>query len=190
MSVNPPKPAVFLDRDGTLIEDAGYLADPAGIRLLPGVIAALHRLRAAGYALVIVTNQSGIGRGLLTVETVEAIHQELARQLDAAGTPLDAIYYCPIAPTTTDRATIEHPDRKPGPGMLQRGAQELHLDLAASWMIGDNLADALAGVNAGCRGVLLVRTGLKSPDDDPLCRSFEIRDDLSAAVEWILNRPL
>ena len=115
----PPRPAVFLDRDGTLIEHVHYLSDPAKVRLLPGAVEALRGLRDAGYALVLVTNQSAIGRGMLTVETLAEIHAVMERQLAAHDVALDAIYFCPEAPSRDgDRTAIDHPDRKPAPGML------------------------------------------------------------------------
>ena len=114
------RPAVFLDRDGTLIEDAHYLVDPRHVRLLPGTVESLRRLRDAGFACVVVTNQSAIGRGMLTEEGLRLIHEELARQLAARGVALDAFYHCPEAPTGGDPTAVEHPDRKPGPGMLLR----------------------------------------------------------------------
>ena len=107
---------------------------------------------------MLVTNQSAIGRGMLTEERLEEIHDEMNRQLAAAGAALDAIYYCPAAPAGDDRTVVECPDRKPGPGMLLRAAGELGLDLAASWMVGDMISDVLAGLNAGCRSIL-VQTG-------------------------------
>jgi len=149
------RPAVFLDRDGTLIEHVPYLSDPALVRLLPGAAEALVRLRRAGFACVLVTNQSAIGRGMLTVERLEEIHAELDRQLAARGAALDAVYYCPVAPDGDDRSVVECPDRKPGPGMLLRAAAERKLDLAASWMVGDLISDVLAGLNAGCRSILV-----------------------------------
>jgi D,D-heptose 1,7-bisphosphate phosphatase len=181
------RPAVFLDRDGTLIEHVHYLADPAHVRLLPGAAEAVRRLREAGFACVLVTNQSAIARGLLTEDGLREIHREQARQLAEAGTELDAIYYCPEAPASDDRTAVEHPDRKPGPGMLLRAAEEMGLDLARSWMVGDLISDALAGRNAGCKGSLLVRTGksngLANAGDD-----FEICDDLPEAARRILGR--
>ena len=101
---------------------------------------------------MLVTNQSAIGRGMLTEDRLDLIHDEMNRQLAAAGAALDAIYYCPEAPAGDDRTVVEHPDRKPGPGMLLRAAAELGLDLGASWMVGDMISDVLAGLNAGCRG--------------------------------------
>jgi D-glycero-D-manno-heptose 1,7-bisphosphate phosphatase len=152
------KPAVFFDRDGTLIEDVHYLADPARVRLLPRAAEAVRRLQASGFACVVITNQSAVGRGLLTLETLEAIHKEMNRQFAEEEVCLDGLYFCTTVPKTGDRVTVEDPDRKPGPGMLLRAARELGLDLRASWMVGDMLSDVLAGVNAGCRSIL-VQTG-------------------------------
>jgi mannose-1-phosphate guanylyltransferase len=179
------RPAVFLDRDGTLIEHVHYLSDPAAVRLLPGVPEALSRLRDAGYALVVVTNQSAIARGKLTVETLHEIHDAMNRQLAADDVGLDGIYYCPAAPANDgDRTAIDHPDRKPGPGMLHRAARELDLDLSRSWMIGDMISDALAGTNAGCRGSLLVRTGAEPPGE--AC-GYQCCDGLGEAVAHVLG---
>lgn len=184
------RPAVFLDRDGTLIEERHYLCDPAGVRLLPGAAGAIRMLREAGYACVLVTNQSGIGRGLFTVDDLRRVHAELERQLREAGAALDGWYFCPEAPRGTDgdRTTVEHPDRKPGPGMLLRAARDLGLDLGRSWMVGDMLSDLLAGRNAGCRGSILVRTGYGSRLEAPEKTADHIADDLMAAALWILGR--
>lgn len=152
------KPAVFLDRDGTLIELVHHLSDPADVVLIPGAGGAVKRLRAAGWPVVIVTNQSVIGRGKLTEEGLGEVHAEMARQLAAEGTELDAIYFCPLKPTQKNPRVIEDPMRKPGPGMLLAAACDHKLDLAHSWMVGDTISDMLAGKNAGCRS-LLVRTG-------------------------------
>src|SRR5204863_8262560 len=126
-----PIPAVFLDRDGTLIEERSYLTRPEQVRLLPGVGPALVRLRDAGFACVIVSNQSAVGRGLMTEADLERVHTEFARQLAAVGVTLDGHYYCAAAPAENDKD--EHPERKPAPGMLLRAAGELGLDLARSW---------------------------------------------------------
>ncbi len=154
------RPAAFLDRDGTIIEHVHYLTDPRDVRLLPGAAGAIRRLREAGYACVVVTNQSAIGRGMLTeAGAVQLIHDEMNRQLAAEGVAVDAIEFCPDLPSGSDRTAVESLDRKPGPGMLFRAAEELGLDLDASWMVGDLVSDVLAGINAGCRGSILVRTG-------------------------------
>jgi histidinol-phosphate phosphatase family protein len=182
------RPAVFLDRDGTLIESVPYLSDPSAVRLLPGAAEALVRLRASGFACVLVTNQSAIGRGLITVGRLGEIHDELNRQLATAGAALDAIYYCPEAPAIDDPTVVEHDDRKPGPGLLIRAARELGLDLGASYMIGDIISDVLAGINAGCRASILVRKGpgsVETEREHP--SSFVVADDLAAAADLILN---
>jgi histidinol-phosphate phosphatase family protein len=180
-------PAAFLDRDGTLIEHVHYLSDPAMVRLLPGAAEALRRLRRTGFARVLVTNQSAIGRGMFTVERLEEIHAELERQLAASGATLDLIQYCPDAPAGDDRTAVESPDRKPGPGMILRAAEALGLDLGASWMIGDMESDVLAGLNAGCRSIL-VRSG-QSTDARvaALAGRFPVAADLADAVDRILG---
>ena len=175
------RPAVFLDRDGTLIEECSYLTRPEQVRLLPGVGPALARLRSAGFVCVVVTNQSAVGRGMMTEADLARVHDEFFRQLRAAGAELDGLYYCP--------AVQDHPDRKPAPGMLLRAARDMGLDLAASWVVGDGMRDLLAGRNAGCRGNVVVRTGHPLGDDftlpGPDC--FLV-DDFPAAVELILSR--
>lgn len=180
------RPAVFLDRDGTLIEEVHYLSDPARVRLLPGTAEALRRLHDAGFARVVVTNQSAIGRGMITEAQLHLIHDEMNRQLDAEGTAVDAIYFCPEAPTGDDRTMIERGDRKPGPGLLLRAAEEMGLDLEASWMVGDTISDLLAGINARCRGSILVRTGKGlSEAEEALGVEHRVADDLLAATELI-----
>jgi D,D-heptose 1,7-bisphosphate phosphatase len=184
------RPAVFLDRDGTLIEHVHYLADPTLVRLLPESVEALRRLGNAGFARVLVTNQSAIGRGLLTEAGLHRIHDEMNRQLGAGATGLDAIYFCPEAPTGNDRTVIEHGDRKPGPGMLIRAAGEMGLDLDASWMIGDMISDVLAGINAGCQGSILVRTGKGLSEAEAVPGlEYHVADNLRAAVDLILADP-
>lgn len=182
------KPAVFLDRDGTVIEERHYLSDPSGVQLIPGAAEGIRRLREAGFACVIVSNQSGIGRGLFTVEDLHRVQAELDRQLAAEGAFLDGWYFCPEAPRSGDRTAVDHPDRKPGPGMLLRAARELGLDLPRSWMVGDMISDLLAGRNAGCRGSVLVRTGYGSRLEPPAGAADYIAADLLEAAAWILER--
>lgn len=186
--MNRLRPAVFLDRDGTLIEDIPYLGDPALVRLLPGVADALKLLRQAGLALVIVSNQSAIGRGKITPAQLQAVHVEMHCQLAAADVTLDGVYWCPHAPVAKDKTLVEHVDRKPGPGMLLRAARDLNLDVAESWIIGDQLGDILAGRNAGCRGGILVRTGHDVVQSlEVLGPDWPVADDLRAAVSLILH---
>ena len=180
------RPAIFLDRDGTVIEHVHYLSDPAMVRLLPGAAAALTRFRRAGFTCVLVTNQSAIGRGMFTAERLDEIHTEMSRQLAACGATIDSIYYCPDVPNGDDRTVMENTDRKPGPGMLLHAAADLKLDLGASWMIGDLVSDVLAGENAGCRSVLL-ESGQTSPEDArALADRFVTASDLMTAADLIL----
>ena len=184
------RPTAFLDRDGTLIEQVHYLSDPLDVRLLPNTAEALRRFRAAGFACVVVTNQSAIGRGMITEDQLHRIHDEMNRQLAEAGATVDAIYFCPEAPVGDDRTVVEHGDRKPGPGMLIRAAEEMGLDLEASWMVGDMISDILAGINARCRGSILVRTGKRlSEGEDHPSLGYLVADDLLAASDMILNDP-
>ena len=141
------RPALFLDRDGTLIEDAVYPRDPRRVRLLPGAADALVRLARRGFALVIVSNQSGVARGLISAAEAEAVHAEVVRRFAAAGVAFDGAYYCYHAP---DEGC---PCRKPAPGLLLRAAGELGLDIGRSFMVGDKAIDVAAGEAAGCRGV-------------------------------------
>jgi histidinol-phosphate phosphatase family protein len=180
------RPAIFLDRDGTLIEHVHYLCDPALVQLLPGAAEALKRFRRAGFARVLVTNQSAIGRGMLTEERLDQIHTEMNRQLAAHGATIDAVYHCPDAPAGDDRTVVENPDRKPGPGMLLRAAVDLKLDLGNSWMVGDLISDVLAGQNAGCRSILLESGQTTSGEVQALSGQFLTAPNLAASAELIL----
>jgi D,D-heptose 1,7-bisphosphate phosphatase len=182
-----PRPAVFLDRDGTVIEHVHYLSDPALVRLLPGAAEALRRLRRAGFARVLVTNQSAIGRGRLTEGRLQEIHDELERQLAASGATLDRIEYCPAAPAGNDRTVVESEDRKPGPGMLLRAAAALGIDMDASWMVGDLISDVLAGLNAGCRSILVRSGQATDAEAASLAAGCPVAADLAASVELILD---
>lgn len=180
------RPAVFLDRDGTLIRLVHHLTSPSDVRLIPGAAGAVARLRASGYAAVIVTNQSVIGRGMLTEEGLALVHAELEARLAREDAGLDAVYFCPTAPVTKDPTVIEDPMRKPGPGMLLAAAQDHALDLARSWMVGDTVSDMLAGRNAGCR-TILVRTGYGSRYEHGYDCVDHTAADLRAAAEIILK---
>lgn len=181
-------PAVFLDRDGTLIEEKEYLSEPSEIALIPGAAPALARLREAGFALVLITNQSAIGRGWLSEAKLAEIHTELERQLADEGVQLDAIYFCPDH-DAADAPAPEDPraDRKPGAGMLLRAAEELNLALGESWMIGDHVRDLEAGRRAGCRGNLLVLTGHGETYRNEIQPGDFTCRDLTAAAQCILK---
>jgi D,D-heptose 1,7-bisphosphate phosphatase len=143
------RPAAFLDRDGTIIFDEGYLADAARVRFLPGALDALRALRERGYRLVVVSNQSGVARGLITPAQHDEVHARFESLLRDAGVPLDAAYYCFHGPDD------ECECRKPKPGMLLRAAREHDLDLAASILIGDKTSDIAAGGAAGVSTTVL-----------------------------------
>jgi D-glycero-D-manno-heptose 1,7-bisphosphate phosphatase len=180
------RPAVFLDRDGTLVEEVPYLHDPGRVVLLGGVTA-LGRLAAAGYALVVVTNQAGVARGLHDEAAVEAVHRRLAELLAGAGVRLDAVLHCPHHPEgTVPRFTRACRCRKPGPGMLEAAAERLGLDLAASWLIGNHPADVGAAVAAGVRP-LFVTTGRAAGRPPP--PGVAAVPGLEAAARAVLEGP-
>lgn len=158
-------PAVFLDRDGTVIEQVHYLNKVEQVSLIPGAAQSIIEFRNMGFKVVIVTNQAAIGKGLLTVDGLHEIQVEFDRQLKAEGTFVDAWYFCAELRTAPDRVTVDHPDRKPGPGMLLRAAKEHDIDVSKSWMVGDMLSDTLAGRNANCKSTVLVSSGLAGEDD-------------------------
>jgi len=176
--------AVFLDRDGTLIEEVGHLGEPERVVVLPGVPKALRRLADEGFALVVVSNQAGIARGLFTEEAVRAVSARAAELLAGEGAPeLDGWYFCPHHPDFTGACDC----RKPAPGMLRRAAEEHGLELTASWMVGDHPIDAGAARAAGARPIL-VRTGhglLEGHDEDP-GPDVSVVEDLPAAADLIL----
>ena len=147
--------AVFLDRDGVLIEDTGYPSDPDAISLLPGVSAGLRRLQAAGWRLVVVSNQSGVARGKFDLARLDQIHDRLRALLKDEGVELDALYFCPHHPAGIAPFNVPCHHRKPEAGMLRSASVELGLDLAQCWMIGDKESDVQAAHAAGVRAILL-----------------------------------
>lgn len=176
--------AVFLDRDGTLIEEKEYLHRPEEVVLFPGAGEALRRLQDAGFKLFIVTNQSGVGRGYFTLADVEKVHHHLVRELVRSSVRLDKIYVAPEAPEQPSRG------RKPSPQFLFDARDEFGVDLAASCLIGDKLIDLECGWNAGVKKCLLVRTGygkeVERTSPDKLGRAAVV-GDLGEAAEWILG---
>ena len=152
--------AVFLDRDGTLNVDSGYVDRPQDVRLIEGAAAGAKLLGDAGYELVIVSNQSGIARGRMTADQADAVDERLRALLSERGVAVAAVYRCPHLPTgLVAEFAIECDCRKPKPGMLLTAARDLGIDLAASWMIGDGARDVEAGLAAGCRAILLSPDG-------------------------------
>ena len=148
--------AVFLDRDGTLNVEKDYLYRIEDFEFIPGVPEALKRLQDAGFLLVVVTNQSGVARGYYTLEDVDILHHHMCEELERFGVKIDGIYVCPhhptegVAPYRQDCAC-----RKGQPGMLLRAAEDLHIDLSRSFMVGDKASDVLAGISAGCTACLV-----------------------------------
>ncbi|MBN1510266.1 MAG: HAD family hydrolase [Sedimentisphaerales bacterium] len=156
--------AVFFDRDGTLIEDPGYLNHPDQVKLLDGVAEALKELELLGYKTVVASNQSAVARGIVSEEMLVRIHERLKEALALKGASLDGIYYCPHHPEGVIPEYSKDSDwRKPKPGMLLAAADEMDIDLTQSWMVGDKPSDIEAGRNAGCR-TILIRSGPATHD--------------------------
>ena len=148
--------AIFLDRDDTIIEDPGYISSPEQVKLLPGTAQALMQLKQMGYKLVVVSNQSGIARGMFTEDDLTHIHARMKELLATEGAYLDQIYYCPYHPEGVIEQYRKESDlRKPNPGMLLTAAEEMDIDLGQSWMIGNAYHDTTAGKRVGCRTILL-----------------------------------
>lgn len=184
------RPAVFLDRDGTIIAERNYLTDPKDVEILPGAAEALRDLRAGGYVRIVVTNQSAVGRGMLTEERLHEVHEAMHHLLHEQGAAVDAVYFCADAPADDGTPEHEHARRKPGAGMLIAAAADLGLDLASSWMVGDQIGDLVAGNRAGCRGSILVRSGKAVGAEDDLRRiPHREAHDLLAASRIILEGP-
>jgi histidinol-phosphate phosphatase family protein len=151
-----PNKAVFLDKDGTLIEDIPYNVNPGRIRLMPGVAQALAILHRAGYRLIVISNQSGVARGYFPEEALLAVEARLNELLAPVGAPLAGFYYCPHHPDgTVPGYNVACSCRKPAPGLLIRAAEEHKVALARSWFVGDILDDVEAGRQAGCKTILL-----------------------------------
>jgi D-glycero-D-manno-heptose 1,7-bisphosphate phosphatase len=167
--------AVFFDRDGTLIHDPGYLNHPDQVQVVDGVAEALKEFQLLGYKTIVASNQSGVARGIVTVEMLERIHDRLRELLAVKGATLDAIYYCPYHPDgVVPEYTKDSDWQKPKPGMLVAAAQEMDLDLTRSWMIGDSDRDVEAGRSAGCKTILI-----NSAHSDP-SRQHESKPDFVA----------
>ena len=164
MSPSAARPAVFLDRDGTLIHDRHYLADPAGVELLPGAAEAVARFNRAGLFVALITNQSGIGRGYYTEADMHALHAKMDAALAGVGGHIDAFYYAPHHPEAALDAYRhpDPPDRKPNPGMILKALSEWRINREASILVGDKPSDMEAATRAGVRGVLFPGGNLKT----------------------------
>ena len=177
--------AIFIDRDGTLIEDKDYLHKPEEVRFIDGAIRALKRASDAGFVIIMVTNQSGVGRGYFTLADVENVHTHIVRQLARENVSLLEIYVAPEAPEAPSRG------RKPSPQFLFDARDTHAIDLDQSYMIGDKLIDLECGWNAGVHKSILVRTGygsnVESKEASKLGDAIVV-DDICDAIDWILNQ--
>ena len=176
--------AIFIDRDGTLIVDKDYLHKPEEVQFFDGVVAELKRAIDAGFEIVMVTNQSGVGRGYFTMDDVAKVHEHIAQEMHAAGVKLLDIYVAPEAPDVASRG------RKPSPQFLFDARDTHRIELAESYMIGDKLIDLECGWNAGVRKALLVRTGYGAKvemEEKEKLRNAVVVNGLSDAVNWILK---
>lgn len=191
MTNSRPRKAVFLDRDGTLNVDVGYLHALDQLELFPFTLDALRLLKRAGFALVVVTNQSGIAHGLIAGGFAEAAHLELQRRAHDVGVSIDGFYYCPHHPRgSVDQFSVDCRCRKPSPGMVEQAVSDLDLDVTQSWVIGDKWLDVELGRAVGARSIL-VRTGWGKESERR--RSSEqqvdaVCDNLMHAVAFILDR--
>lgn len=177
------RPAAFVDRDGTLIVEREYLADPAGVEFVPGAIDALRGLRDLGYRLVVVTNQSGIGRGIYSEADYQAVRQRIDDVLAEQGIRLDGVYHCPHHPEITGPCEC----RKPGLGLYRQAERELGVDLAESVYIGDRSRDVLPALQLGGLG-LLVLTGYGAAEAAQVPAGIEVVSDLMGALLFIRER--
>jgi histidinol-phosphate phosphatase family protein len=175
-STRAKSPAVFLDRDGTIMHDADYCSRPDQVRVFDGTIEALHQLKKAGYKIIVITNQSGIGRGFFTEKDYRAVEAEVSRQL--GDDLIDATYFCPDAPGQPSNC------RKPAPGMVLQATREHDIDLSRSFLIGDKEIDVECAHNVGVRAIR-VRTGFDQMTDGS--GAEWVAEDLPAAAKIILN---
>jgi len=195
--------AIFLDRDDTLIEDPGYINHPDQVKLLDGIDKSLIELKAMGYKLIVVSNQSGVARGIVSEQALDEIHNRLKQLLAEKGAPLDRIYYCPYHPDGVIAKYRKESDwRKPNPGMLLAAADEMDIDLSQSWMIGNSSRDVEAGLQAGCKTILTNHPSHykehKLGEPNPDYRAVNIKEAVniikkhrrSASENPIQNQPL
>jgi D-glycero-D-manno-heptose 1,7-bisphosphate phosphatase len=188
-----PKPAIFFDRDNTLIINDGYLGDPAKVVLMPGAADAVARARSLGFAIVTISNQSGVARGMFDEAAVMAVDQRMDEILmrDNPRAEIDLHLYCPYHSDATVPAYKKESDlRKPAPGMILLAAKQLDLDLRSSWVIGDGHRDVEAGKRAGCRTILFVPPGVpRSAAAKGKSSADCVVSSLIDAVEWIAKEP-
>ena len=176
--------AVFLDRDGVIIREVNYLTHPDQLKLIKGSAEAIKELRAAGFKVIVITNQSAVARGFITIPQLGTIHKKLGELLRRHGARLDAIYYCPHHPRAGRRVNCAC--RKPKTLMIKRAAKKFKLDLRNSYFVGDTTTDMLTAKNAGCRA-LLVRTGKAGKDGNYKVKAEAAFRNLASAAKRIIN---
>jgi D-glycero-D-manno-heptose 1,7-bisphosphate phosphatase len=184
--------AVFIDRDGTISEEVGYINHVSRFRLFPYSAAALKQLHDNGYLAIVITNQAGVARGYFSEEMVQAIHQQMTMDLEISGARLDAIYYCAHHPTVGEPPyQLDCDCRKPKPGLLLRAARDYNIDLANSWMVGDRYSDIELAANAGVKSALVLsgygRGEWEHQLDNWTIQPDLVAEDLLAAVNQIGN---
>ena len=184
MTTSPARAAIFLDRDGTILVERNYLADPAQVELLPGAVEGLRQLAEEGYTLVVVTNQSGIARGMYGEAEYRAVDARMRELLAREGIDIAASYHCPHHPDFSGPCAC----RKPGRALFERAIRELRLDAAASWLVGDRLRDVEPADALGARGIL-VRTGYGDDEAALAPEGTPVAYDLSAAATLIVESP-
>ena len=173
--------AIFLDRDGTLNPDPGYISKPDDYELYDGVCEALARLQKAGYQLILITNQSGISRGLFSEKDLEAVHDKMKRLLMAGGVTLDAIYYCPHHPEHPYKGISDCNCRKPKPGMILQAIKDRNIDEKQSFMVGDRTSDIKIGLASGVTPICIANEPFSGYENVPTFKN------LSQAVDYILK---
>ena len=175
--------AIFLDRDGTIIKDVAYLRDREQVRLLPGAADAIKRLNASGFLAIVVTNQSGIARGMLSRNDYQLAERRVDELLGQEGAKLDAHYFCPHLPELTGPCDC----RKPGTLLYRQAAEQFHIDLARSWWVGDRMRDVLPATALGGRGILVLSGAGQAEAKGEKASRFAQVSDLTDAVEMILK---
>lgn len=181
--------AVFLDRDGTIVQDVGYMNSPQQIEFIPGSIEAIKKLNAAGFKVVVITNQAGVAKGLVTEDMLQTIDKTLHKGILSGGAHLDGLYYCPHHPEHGFYPYKQVCEcRKPHPGLIKRAHRDLNIDLSKSYMVGDKGTDIEAGQRAGTKTVFVL-TGKGAREKQSLqCKPEHTAKNLFDAVNWILSQ--
>ena len=184
--------AVFFDRDGTLNEEIGHVLDPQDFRVYPFAARAVRLVNQAGLLAIVVTNQSGVGRGLFAESAVRRVHRQLTRRIEAGGGRLDAIFYCPHHPEAlVERYRVACSCRKPAPGLLEAAAAQFGIDLTKSFVVGDRFVDITAARRVGARSVLVLtgvgRKELEDEESNGVAQPDHVAENVYEAVRWVLG---